>query len=80
MASKHQTKLIKEYEAKGYYVIKLLATNKTGIPDIVCLKPNEPAIFIESKEKNDRLSPLQVYRLEELKSLGFVAFESKATK
>ena len=37
--AKYQSKLIKKYEAEGYYVIKLISTNKAGIPDIVALKP-----------------------------------------
>jgi len=31
LESKIQAKLIKEYEAMGYYVIKLIKTNKNGI-------------------------------------------------
>ena len=78
--SKHQTKIIKEYEKKGYYVIKLTVTNKTGIPDLLCLKAGEIPIFIECKEKNDTLKPLQQYRIDELNKLGFIAFENKALK
>ena len=77
MASKHQTKLIKHYESLGYYVINLIRTNKNGIPDLLCLKENEPPLFIESKEKNDTLKPLQEYRLKELNSLGFKAVVDK---
>ena len=29
-----QSKRIKELEAEGYYVIKLIKTNKNGIPDL----------------------------------------------
>ena len=32
-----QTKLIKELEDKGYYVIKLVKTNKNGIPDLIAI-------------------------------------------
>jgi hypothetical protein len=78
--SKHQTKIIKEYESLNYYVIKLTVTNKTGIPDLLCLKAGETPIFIESKEKNDTLKPLQKYRIDELNKLGFIAFENKALK
>ena len=31
-----QSKKIKELEAEGYYVIKLIKTNKNGIPDVAC--------------------------------------------
>ena len=39
--AKYQSKLIKKYEAEGYYVLKLISTNKAGIPDLVALKPND---------------------------------------
>ena len=40
-----QRQLIKKLENDGYYVIKLTVTNKTGIPDLVALKPNEVRFF-----------------------------------
>lgn len=78
MASRHQEKIIKEYQSKGYYVINLIKTNKNGIPDLLCLKDNEKPLFIECKEKTDTLKPLQKFRIEELKKLGFKAIISKA--
>jgi Holliday junction resolvase len=63
-------------EAKGYYVINLIKTNKNGIPDLLCLKDGK-AVFIECKEKLDTLKPLQAFRIEELKKLGFEAYVSK---
>jgi Holliday junction resolvase len=79
MASKHQTRLIKEYEDKGYLVLNLIKTNKNGIPDLLCLKKGEDPLFIESKEKSDTLKPLQRYMIKMLNELGFKAFESRAT-
>jgi Holliday junction resolvase len=70
--AKYQSKLIKKYEAEGYYVIKLISTNKAGIPDIVALKPDDVK-FIEVKGKLTKVSPLQEYRIRELKKLGFDA-------
>jgi hypothetical protein len=32
-----QSNRIKELEAEGYYVLKLMKTNKNGIPDILAL-------------------------------------------
>ena len=32
-----QSKRIKELEEQGYYVIKLIQTNKNGIPDLIAL-------------------------------------------
>lgn len=68
-----QKKLIDEYEKKGYYVIKLIKTNKNGIPDLLCLKKSSAPIFIEVKTITGRLSPLQKFRIDELNDLGFDA-------
>ncbi len=78
MASKHQTKTIKKYEADGWFVINLINTNKNGIPDLLCLKSGEVPLFIECKEKTDTVKPLQQYMIDLLNSLGFNAIVSKA--
>jgi len=66
-----QSKRIKELEAEGYYVIKLIKTNKNGIPDIIALRPGADVIFSEVKTKKGKVSPLQEYRLKELREYGF---------
>lgn len=70
MASKFQTKTIKDYEKQGYFVINLIRTNKNGIGDLLCLKAGEPPLFIECKEKTDTVKPLQLYRGQEVKKYG----------
>jgi hypothetical protein len=80
MASKYQNKLIKEYEKQGYYVIKLGITNKPGIADLLCLKANEIPLFIESKEANDTVKPLQLFRQKELINLGFQSIIKQANE
>jgi len=80
MASKHQTKIINQYKAKGWYVINLIKTNKNGIPDLLCLKDGEKPLFIECKELKDTLKPLQKFRIDELINLGFNAIVSKSDK
>ena len=70
--SQYQKKLIKELEAEGYYVLKLISTNKAGIPDLVALKPDDVK-FIEVKGAKTPVSKLQEYRIKELKKLGFNA-------
>ena len=67
---KIQAKLIKEYEAKGYYVIKLKLTNKNGIPDLILIPKNSDVEFIEVKKINGKISKLQEYRIDELKEHG----------
>lgn len=70
LESKIQAKLIKEYESMGYYVIKLIKTNKNGIPDLMCLKDGK-AFFIEVKSEKGKVAPLQKFRHEELLKFGF---------
>jgi Holliday junction resolvase len=66
-----QSKRIKQLEAEGYYVLKLIKTNKNGIPDILAIPPNAPVIFSEVKTLKGKLSSLQEYRLKELDKYGF---------
>lgn len=65
-----QSKKIKELEAQGYYVIKLITTNKNGIPDIIAIPPNSDVLFVEVKGPNGKLSKLQEFRIKELNDRG----------
>tara|TARA_R110002050_G_scaffold72068_3_gene155025 strand:+ start:2663 stop:2902 length:240 start_codon:yes stop_codon:yes gene_type:complete len=65
-----QSKRIKELEAEGYYVIKLVKTNKNGIPDLVAIPQDSDVLFSEVKTPKGRVSKLQEYRLKELKDHG----------
>jgi len=65
-----QSKKIKELEAEGYYVIKLINTNKNGIPDIIAIAPNADVLFVEVKKKDGKVSKLQEFRLKELDNHG----------
>ncbi len=66
-----QSKRIKELEADGYYVIKLIKTNKNGIPDLLAIPPNSDVLFSEVKTPKGRVSALQKYRLKELEDYGY---------
>ena len=65
-----QSKRIKELESEGYYVIKLIKTNKNGIPDILAIHPDKGVLFSEVKTPKGKLSKLQEFRLKELKEHG----------
>jgi len=65
-----QSKRIKELEAEGYYVLKLIKTNKNGILDLIAIPPNCGVLFSEVKTKTGKLSKLQEYRLKELDKHG----------
>jgi Holliday junction resolvase len=64
-----QAKIIKRLEAEGWYVLKLIQTNKPGIPDLVATKPNE-VLWVEVKRPGQRPSKVQEYRHAELRALG----------
>ena len=65
-----QTKIIKRLKTEGWYVIKLIKTSVSGIPDLLCLK-NGNAMFIEVKQPDGKLSELQNVRIGQLLALGF---------
>lgn len=69
----YQQTIIKEWEFKGYIVLKNIRLNKTGYPDLQCLK-NGKTIWIEVKEEKDTLKPLQKLRIDQLRANGFKAF------
>jgi len=66
-----QSKRIKQLEAEGYYVLKLVKTNKNGIPDVLAIRSDGSILFSEIKKPDGRLSKLQEYRLKELEKYGF---------
>ena len=69
----YQQSIIKEYESMGFLVIKTIRLNKSGFPDLMCLKDGK-TIWIEVKEPKDTLKPLQKKRIEELIEIGFEAY------
>lgn len=71
--SQIQSKKIKELEAQGYYVLKLMKTNKNGIPDIIAIPPNSDVELYEIKGPTGKLSKLQEYRIKELTEHGVKA-------
>ena len=66
-----QKKRIDQLEKEGYYVVKLIKTNKNGIPDVLAIPPDAKVIFSEIKTPKGKLSPIQEYRLKELEQYGF---------
>jgi hypothetical protein len=65
-----QAKRIKELEADGYFVLKLIRTNKNGIPDLLAIPKDSDVLFCEVKRPDGKLSKLQQYRIKELNQHG----------
>ena len=79
MASSMQSFLIRECKRRGFMVYSNNATGygRNGIPDVFILGKDGQAIYVEIKEKGDRLSEIQkdtISDLEASKALVFVAY------
>lgn len=70
LEQKIQSKIIKNLEKDGWYVVKLITTTKAGIPDLLCLKKGR-TVFIEVKRPGGKVSELQRLRMAELLKQGF---------
>jgi Holliday junction resolvase len=73
LESARQTKIKKQLEKDGYFVIKLIKTSVNGIPDLMALK-NGDTIFIEVKQPKGVLSEIQKHRIKELREKGFLVY------
>lgn len=77
LESKIQAKIIKEYRSNGFYILKLMKTNKNGIPDLLAIKPMSDGlcdvVFIEVKREGNTTAPLQDFRIKELNNFGIKA-------
>jgi len=74
-----QAKIKKQLERSGWLVIKLIQTSLNGIPDLLCIRDGE-SVFIEVKRPGGKVSPLQTYRIEQLKSKHIQVLIAQSTK
>ena len=65
-----QKKRIDQLEKQGYYVLKIIKTNKNGIPDLNAIGKNYDVLFSEIKGAHGKVSALQEYRMKELNNHG----------
>jgi hypothetical protein len=70
---KQQSKLKEIWKSKGFFVINLIRITPIGLPDLICIRPDK-VVFVESKEKTDRLSQLQKVWLNRLSVMGFECY------
>ena len=73
MASKFQSKVIKQYESNGWTVLNIIKLSDNGFPDLLCMKLGEVDVWIECKEGGDTLKPMQKYRIDQLRKLDKIA-------
>ena len=68
-----QRGMLVKLESLGWYVIKLIQTNKNGIPDLLCHKDGR-TMYIEVKRPRHKPRALQVVRMRELMKAGIWSF------
>ena len=71
--SSFQNKVKKQMQSKGYTVVSVIKLSANGYPDLLCMKDGN-SVWIECKEANDTLKPLQKHRIDELIANGFEAY------
>ena len=62
--------LIQEVEKLGGLCKKWVSPGSSGEPDRIVILPRNRIYFVELKAPEGELSPIQEYRIEELKNLG----------
>ncbi len=60
-----------DLESWGWIVIFLIVSNKDGHPDVLACHNNGLCVFIETKTKTGRVTPIQQFRHEQLRAKGF---------
>lgn len=73
LESKIQKKIIDYLTKDSFFVLNLIKTNKSWIPDLLAIK-NWVVLWIEVKQINWKLSKIQEYRIRELKDKVLVVY------
>jgi Holliday junction resolvase len=68
-----QRAMLVKLESLGWYVIKLIQTNKNGIPDLLCHKAGR-TVYIEVKRPRYCPAALQKLRMKQLNDAGVETF------
>lgn len=79
LESQIQSRIKTQLEKNGWLVIKLIQTTLNGIPDLMALK-NGRTVFIEVKRPNNKPTPLQSYRHQQLLKQGFQTLVATSIK
>lgn len=66
-----ERKLVEAVKLKGGMCIKLLTNQFTGLPDRMCLFPNEIIVFVELKTTGQKPRKIQLLVHNKLRVLGF---------
>ena len=70
---KLQKRIIDWLTKKDYYVVKTIACNRKGVPDILACSPTGQFVGIEVKYGANTASELQKYNLAEIEKRGGIS-------
>ena len=69
-----QRTMINWLESEGYYVVKVISANKSGVPDLlVCVEGKFVGIEVKRPETKGRVSKLQAHNLSKIRDCGGIA-------
>ncbi len=66
-----ERKLVKAVRDSGGLALKFVSPGMAGVPDRLILFPEGKLVFCEVKAPGEKPRPLQKYRMEQLRALGF---------
>lgn len=66
-----ERKLVEHVKTNGGLCIKLLCDQFIGLPDRLCLLPNQKAVFVEVKTTGQKPRKIQALVHNKLRALGF---------
>ena len=69
-----EKKLVKEVKSIGGLALKFVSPGYDGVPDRIVLIAYGKIAFVEVKAPNKKPRPLQLRRINKLKSLGFKVY------
>lgn len=70
-----QSRIINNLERSGWLVVKIIQSNRNGIPDLMCLRRGQ-CVFVEVKATYNKSSPLQTYMQNKLRDSGVTVIET----
>ncbi|MDR2667136.1 MAG: VRR-NUC domain-containing protein [Holosporales bacterium] len=69
-----ERQIVKVVEKTGGIALKLTSPSCSGMPDRLILSHHGVCAFCEVKAPGGKLRPLQIKRLQQVESLGFLTF------
>ena len=69
-----ERQLVRQVHKLGGIAMKFVSPGTAGVPDRLLLFPGGKAVFVETKAPGRKPRPLQKYRHEQLRNLGFKVY------